>query len=557
MHRVTRLPLVFLFLALAASWATASASAFTTTAETISGVLKARGGDGLPGAIECRSFAQPTRAIAAKVKSDGTFRITGLEAGHYELRGTAEAPGWGVAEVIAAAGAEGIEIELVRSFEVDGKVRTRLAKKALGEDLEVTVIGQPLREAAAATAASVNADGTFALDHLAEADALIYAITADGWISRPFRTKDGASGTLKPNLTLREGGRVTLKGRGDSLWTRYELSGMNDWMTRFYLGPDEIRTVTVPARQVEVSATACRREPTAAPGVDLSSSKALDVARGGLVDLSERDALDWSESTGDAIVAMVLLKGDEPLKAKKVEAALAKTFPGAEGPDPTEDSENGASDGVVTAIKLESGHLLGLAQTLVPMPMDEAVDGASASPYWPDGGEEAATHQSHLIVSCVGGTGDSVGMALELTQAVRAALALAGDRALGVLWGHGPAATNAKLFLKLTGDASREALPLMVWIRFQMVLTQDSPNRGLYTLGLSEFGLMEIEIPPCETPYEEVYDMAFGISQYLVSAGPVIADGDTIGGTPEQRIRVTYGPSMLDEDRAVYRIDLK
>ncbi|MFT5735509.1 MAG: hypothetical protein ACJA2W_001764 [Planctomycetota bacterium] len=68
---------------------------------------------------------------------------------------------------------------------------------------------------------------------------------------------------------------------------------------------------------------------------------------------------------------------------------------------------------------------------------------------------------------------------------------------------------------------------------------------------------MEIEMPPCSTEYDEVFELVYGVAAYLVAQGPVISDGDTIGGTEEDRIKVIYGPSMLDEDIEVYQIDLK
>jgi hypothetical protein len=462
-----------------------------------------------------------------------------------------------VAEVVVAAGSKAVNIELVRSLEVEGKVRTRRAEKALGEDLAVTVVGQPIREAAAATAAPINPDGTFTLDDLAESESLIYATTQNGWISWPFLTGDQPPGALQPSLTLREGGLMVLEGRDDSMWTRFELRGARSWMTRFYLGPKETRRVTVPAGEIEVVATACRRKPSDTPGIDLSSKGLVRVSRGDMADLTGTDAMSWKESAGHSMAAIVLLSGAKPLKAESAAAALASAFPGSVGSSLTNGTEGQSDSDMVAALELDSGHILGFADLSAPIPMEEAIQGATASPYWPNGGEEAATHQSALLVTCSGGSPDHVKMALELTQAVRAALDLAGERALGVLWGRGPAATNVELFRKLTEEASPESLPLLVWVRFQMVLVEGSTNRGIYTSGLAAFGLMEIEIPPCETPYVEVFDMAYGIAQYLVSEGPVIADGDTVGGTAEERIQVTFGPSMLDESRDVYRINLK
>lgn len=294
MTRLAPLSPVILLLALAVGWTTAVASPSGVSAEAIEGVLKARDGDGLRGTIECRSFAAPSKGTAVPTESDGTFRITGLVPGHYELRGSAKELGWGVTEMVVAAGTKAVDIELLRSLEVRGKVRARLAEKALGEDLAVTVVGQPIREAAAATAAPVNPDdGTFTLDDLAETESLIYATTQNGWISWPFLTKDQPPGALQPSLTLHEGGQMVLEGRGDSMWTRFELRGVRSWMTRFTLGPKETRRVTVPAGEIEVMAAACRRKPSDIPGVDLSSSGLVRVSRGTTADLTRADAMSW------------------------------------------------------------------------------------------------------------------------------------------------------------------------------------------------------------------------------------------------------------------------
>jgi hypothetical protein len=44
------------------------------------------------------------------------------------------------------------------------------------------------------------------------------------------------------------------------------------------------------------------------------------------------------------------------------------------------------------------------------------------------------------------------------------------------------------------------------------------------------------------------------IAHYLIQSGPVIADGNTVGGTAEERILVHHRPSMIDKKKTVYKI---
>jgi hypothetical protein len=61
---------------------------------------------------------------------------------------------------------------------------------------------------------------------------------------------------------------------------------------------------------------------------------------------------------------------------------------------------------------------------------------------------------------------------------------------------------------------------------------------GLVTLGLAPFVGREVEHPPTGEPPGPVYERALNLCLYLMRAGPVIKDGDTVGQTEAQRITV-------------------
>ena len=77
---------------------------------------------------------------------------------------------------------------------------------------------------------------------------------------------------------------------------------------------------------------------------------------------------------------------------------------------------------------------------------------------------------------------------------------------------------------------------------------------GLYTLGMSQFGLMDIEVDRCRRDPQDLFEFVSNIAHYLIQSGPVIADGNTVGGSEDERILVRHRPSMIDQHRRVYKI---
>ena len=191
----------------------------------------------------------------------------------------------------------------------------------------------------------------------------------------------------------------------------------------------------------------------------------------------------------------------------------------------------------------------------MPIPEDEASHAAEGNPLWPDGGAEASEHASHCIIAYMGGGDDVAERKLGLTKLASAAIRAAGDRAIGIYWGDGSIANKAEVFSEFATDASEEHLPLPLWLRYQFV-SGDNDEIGIYTVGLEQFNLMDIEVLPLKYDPGELHEFVYNISAYLVSSGPVIKDGDTIGGSEEERIRVFYKPCMYDEQKTVYQIQL-
>jgi len=193
-----------------------------------------------------------------------------------------------------------------------------------------------------------------------------------------------------------------------------------------------------------------------------------------------------------------------------------------------------------------------LARMPAPIPNEEAENHAEDNFLWPNGREEVAKHTCHIIVT-IAGTGEYSSVAAVIGIARLALLALELYDGIGVYWGNGSICNNRETFESLCEDISEEHVPLPAIMRFQFV-SDDNDEVSLYTLGMNQFGLMEIEVDHSTMELSDLFEYVCNVAHYLVMSGPVIDDGETIGADENEKITVRHQPSMIDKTRKVYKI---
>ena len=133
-----------------------------------------------------------------------------------------------------------------------------------------------------------------------------------------------------------------------------------------------------------------------------------------------------------------------------------------------------------------------LAHMSMPIPNQEAEENADGNFLWPNGKEEAARHRSHVVVTNIGaGVQTPIQSAIAVARLALAALKIFDG--IGVYWGNAGVCNSREVFEAFCEDISEENVPVPVLLRFQLVRASDD-EVGLYTLGMSQFGLMEIEV---------------------------------------------------------------
>lgn len=223
---------------------------------------------------------------------------------------------------------------------------------------------------------------------------------------------------------------------------------------------------------------------------------------------------------------------------------MAELFPGApiqvSAPRPVDVSAAGRGF-VLTA----NGKRLSVLLVEQPLPRDAYERALSLDRVWPAAAEAMQRQRAHAIVGMVDAAEDHGGALEGAACATLVAAALATLLpALAVIWAAGATITDPPRFVESAKGLARRQLPSDLWVSLAFL---DGPpsatgerTLAVLTTGLQPFVGREIEfLPTALSPYE-LARRVIGLGQYLIQSGPVIRDGETVGITETERIRVRF-----------------
>lgn len=79
----------------------------------------------------------------------------------------------------------------------------------------------------------------------------------------------------------------------------------------------------------------------------------------------------------------------------------------------------------------------------------------------------------------------------------------------------------------------------------------DDGSFRYFTTGMNAFGCLEIEVDRTRRQPEAVLDFCYGIVSYVLSRGASIDNGETVGRTAEEKIKVRHKPSLWGRGTAM------
>ena len=244
-------------------------------------------------------------------------------------------------------------------------------------------------------------------------------------------------------------------------------------------------------------------------------------------------------------IAFIPLDPGATLSAAAIQADLAEKWPQLPRPEPAQALND--------QISFRAGDRDVIIATMpAPIPWSDLEGPCKTSWLWPDAASALRAHDRHLIVTVTSEEGPIERSTL-LTKVCASILATC-KQAPGVLWFNAAMLVPSAVFQEFTAQFLPGALPLYIWVDFRVGPSANGKNSG-FTTGMAALGHMEFETESSPEPPGELRDRLFGLANYVLEKGPVIADGNTIGENEGERIRVVYAASAFGHDKQVMRLE--
>jgi hypothetical protein len=199
------------------------------------------------------------------------------------------------------------------------------------------------------------------------------------------------------------------------------------------------------------------------------------------------------------------------------------------------------------------GALVIVAKIDVPIPWSELEGPCSTSLFWKNAADEIKQHKLHWIVT-INGELEPLEMSKLLTQVTGSIMATC-PAAIGVYWGNAAMVVPKDIFVEFVETELPERMPLDIWVDFRVGWEKPNVSAGAFTTGMAALGHMEIEVKGSPERPSELRERLVALATYLVENGPVIKDGDTVGSSNEERIKVKYSKSEFGHEGLVMRLN--
>jgi hypothetical protein len=249
-------------------------------------------------------------------------------------------------------------------------------------------------------------------------------------------------------------------------------------------------------------------------------------------------------------LAFVLLETPAMPAGERVVAAFREIAPAAESPVAVEPGSDASS------LQLAVGRGGSLLVSLMPIPVpgreaEEAFAFSYSAGLDADG--ELAPHRAHLVVYFKDEPGRSRYEGLTRFTYLLAALVEA-SRATAVYWGDAGATHEARFFVERARKRDPD-LMLPLWSGVELV--QEGPDRAsALSLGMRrQLGVMELRITAPQRNLGDHVLRMYDLLAYAARRGSAVADGETIGRSATERLKVRHERSPADPEQKVWRVD--
>lgn len=260
-------------------------------------------------------------------------------------------------------------------------------------------------------------------------------------------------------------------------------------------------------------------------------------------------AEETNRQPGNTVIAMVVLREAELPNPDKLTAYVKEHWPFATEFGKAEIAEGTIFFGNDDADSSNTSELTFVALMDAPIPSDELDYPCNTALGWPRACAELGKSKAHLIVSVEGGSHSAAERHPRATMLAQACLDA--TNGLGVYLGDADTVWSPVAFRTGALAMTPDDPPYVLWMGLKG--SKDEGNTvSVITSGLPSFGLMNVEVQRSHKNISDVFSFVGDIALYMLKSGDVIKDGDTIGSTAEEKIKVTHSPSITGSGETIF-----
>lgn len=193
------------------------------------------------------------------------------------------------------------------------------------------------------------------------------------------------------------------------------------------------------------------------------------------------------------------------------------------------------------AVKLDGHMPVAVVFVDQALPRDSWEAAVAADIVWPDAHEAMARSRGHVFLAALedgGGHLEALNRAAGVTLVAAVIAQLL--PATGAIFTAAQTVTAADSFIAQAMTLAEKVVPTGIWIGKRFLRGETPGTTAMLTTGLVPFIGREIEFLPAPLPPMEIAKRVIGLCQYLIVNGPVIGDGETVGLTKDEKIRVEF-----------------
>ena len=179
---------------------------------------------------------------------------------------------------------------------------------------------------------------------------------------------------------------------------------------------------------------------------------------------------------------------------------------------------------------------------------------------WPDAKKAVSSHVAHLIIGCLELPQDhEQALHFAVMNNLVTAAVLDALNGAGVYWATGQLLISPDTFRRTAHNILNKQLPVEDWVNLFWLKGQvgGRPAAGCVTEGAVAFLGMEIEFLPAPLSPADLAQRIFGVFRYLLVNGAVLKEGDTLGQSESEFIRVHFQDQGLHFDGRVLQLSFE